>query len=254
MYLYMENTLTCRYCNEIKTLTPSNFKVEKRTKLGFDSVCKSCRKEETRLRRISNIDQVRKKEAEYRKSDKYKEYQKKYWDVNKNVLNDKAAQRYQSNKQPYLERSKKQRESNPEKYKQYQIEYRTKNKTKLNQYIVNKLHTDINFKLKHTLRSKLRKLVLNENKTNSALLYLGCTVDFFRGYLEAKFKDGMSWANYGELWHIDHILPCRSFNMTLEEDRRKCFHYSNMQPLLAIDNLQKLDKLPDGTFARDKLK
>ena len=58
------------------------------------------------------------------------------------------------------------------------------------------------------------------------------------GYLDAKFTDGMSWENHGE-WHIDHILPCASFNLLIEDEQRKCFHYTNLQPLWAKDNLSK---------------
>lgn len=54
----------------------------------------------------------------------------------------------------------------------------------------------------------------------------------------------MTWNNYGTVWHIDHIMPCSLFDMTKESDRAKCFHYTNMQPLFALDNLLKGDKLP----------
>ena len=48
----------------------------------------------------------------------------------------------------------------------------------------------------------------------------------------------MSWDNQGE-WHIDHIIPCASFDLTNEEEQEKCFHYTNLQPLWAIDNMVK---------------
>ena len=51
----------------------------------------------------------------------------------------------------------------------------------------------------------------------------------------------MSWENYGE-WHIDHIKPCASFALSIEEEQHKCFHYSNLQPLWSIDNLKKGSK------------
>ena len=49
----------------------------------------------------------------------------------------------------------------------------------------------------------------------------------------------MSWENYGTLWDIDHIKPCASFDLSLEEEQKKCFHYSNTQPLYKIDNQRK---------------
>lgn len=57
-------------------------------------------------------------------------------------------------------------------------------------------------------------------------------------HLEIKFTKGMSWENYGK-WHVDHIKPCAKFDLTKESEQRKCFHYTNLQPLWAIDNFKK---------------
>ena len=73
---------------------------------------------------------------------------------------------------------------------------------------------------------------------------LGCSADELRLHLQSQFKDGMTWENYGLYgWHIDHILPCNSFDLTLDSEQRKCFHYTNMQPLWAKENLAKGDKI-----------
>lgn len=48
----------------------------------------------------------------------------------------------------------------------------------------------------------------------------------------------MSWENYGE-WHIDHIKPCSSFDLSDPKQQKECFNYTNLQPLWAIDNLKK---------------
>ena len=71
-----------------------------------------------------------------------------------------------------------------------------------------------------------------------AINLLGCTIQEARNHIEKQFIDGMSWENYGK-WHIDHIKPCASFDLTKENDQRKCFHYTNLQPLWAKDNLVK---------------
>ena len=73
---------------------------------------------------------------------------------------------------------------------------------------------------------------------------VGLTIYNFKHYLESKFLDGMTWENHGvHGWHIDHIRPCASFDLTKEEDRKQCFHYTNLQPLWAQDNLKKSDKI-----------
>ena len=63
-------------------------------------------------------------------------------------------------------------------------------------------------------------------------------------HLEKQFQKGMTWNNYGMYgWHIDHIIPCSAFNLNLESEQRKCFNYTNLQPLWAIDNIKKGDKI-----------
>ena len=65
----------------------------------------------------------------------------------------------------------------------------------------------------------------------------------FKLYLQSKFKPGMHWNNHGLYgWHIDHIRPCSSFNFLEESEQRACFHYTNLQPLWAKDNLEKNNK------------
>ena len=240
----------CKNCAVEKILSKKNFKPERRTKLGFDGTCRECRKKRRRITRQQNREHYLKKEAEYRASEWYKEYHSAYQEKNQEKLSESARNRYNKNKIPYLTRSKNQKKRWGKRYSEYQKNYRKKNRERLNKYVVNKLHTDLNFKLKHLLRSKLRKLLAGKNKTNSALTYLGCSIDFFKGYIEAKFSKEMSWGNYGTIWHIDHVIPCRSFDLSNEDDRKKCFHYSNMQPLLVLDNLRKLDMLPVGKYAR----
>jgi hypothetical protein len=73
---------------------------------------------------------------------------------------------------------------------------------------------------------------------------LGCSIGFFKSYIESKFLDGMNWGNYTFFgWHIDHIKPCASFNLTREKEQKKCFHYTNLQPLWWRDNLTKGAKI-----------
>jgi hypothetical protein len=67
--------------------------------------------------------------------------------------------------------------------------------------------------------------------------------DLFK-HLESKFTEGMSWSNYGyKGWHVDHIKPCASFDLSDPEEQKKCFHYTNLQPLWWYDNFKKGAKL-----------
>ena len=78
-------------------------------------------------------------------------------------------------------------------------------------------------------------------KTKTGLL--GCTAAELRTYLEGLWLPGMSWDNYGfRGWHIDHIKPCAAFDLLDPVEQAKCFHYTNLQPLWAVDNWNKNSK------------
>ena len=95
-------------------------------------------------------------------------------------------------------------------------------------------------KLRHNLRSRLRKTIKGSKHGLSPVRHLGCGVSELRLYLESKWLPDMSWENYGlHGWHIDHIRPLSSFNLTIAEDFRMACHYTNLQPLWARDNLSK---------------
>ena len=133
------------------------------------------------------------------------------------------------------------------------VQWRKQNRKKLTEkqliYEKTRKLTDAEFKLVCTLRSRLGCAIKrqNSNKNNTTIDLLGCSVSFLKGYFEAKFKDGMTWENHGE-WHIDHIKPCASFNLLDEEQQKKCFHYTNLQPLWGSENLSKGCKFIDDNI------
>ena len=67
---------------------------------------------------------------------------------------------------------------------------------------------------------------------------VGCSIHYLKEYLTKQFKSGMNWNNVGK-WHVDHIIPVVKFNLKDPEQQKTCFHYTNLQPLWALDNLKK---------------
>lgn len=94
-----------------------------------------------------------------------------------------------------------------------------------------------------TCRQRIRNGLKGICKSKASMELLGCDFEFLKDYLESKFLPGMTWENYGLYgWHIDHITPVASFDLLDPEQQKKCFHYSNLQPLWAKDNLVKGSK------------
>ncbi len=97
---------------------------------------------------------------------------------------------------------------------------------------------DINYKLKIRLRNRIRMALKRGSKSGSAVSDLGCSIQFFKNYIESKFKTGMNWNNYGK-WQLDHIIPLSSFDLSNRSEFLKAVHYSNFQPLWAYENNKK---------------
>lgn len=97
-----------------------------------------------------------------------------------------------------------------------------------------------NTKLTDNLRRRLNKVLKGESKSERTLSLLGCSIAELRSHLEKQFRPGMSWQTYG-FWHIDHKRPCASFDLADAAQQQECFHYTNLQPLWAVENLQKGD-------------
>ena len=128
-------------------------------------------------------------------------------------------------------------------------EYYQENKERLLAYNYKakkkRLKTDPEFKLRALLSHRVRRAIYDQRGTKSAktLELLGCSIKEVRVHLENQFREGMSWENHGIYgWHIDHIVPCSSFDLTKKEEQNKCFHYTNLQPLWAEENLSKGNK------------
>lgn len=101
------------------------------------------------------------------------------------------------------------------------------------------------FRIIQVLRSRLRKVAQRgRGYGGNSLAWLGCTPLELRAHIERRWRKRMTWANFGRAWHIDHILPCASFDMTQEDQRKRCFHYTNLRPLWARANHRKGSAIP----------
>lgn len=128
------------------------------------------------------------------------------------------------------------------------IRYKNKKEeivNKCKEYNSKKYKEDPYFRLVFLMRSRIGKILRERNigKQDKSYDLLGCSKEEFIKYFENLFTEGMTWEKVGKDIHIDHIIPCCSFDLTKEEEQKKCFHYSNLQPLWARDNLVKGGKI-----------
>jgi hypothetical protein len=154
---------------------------------------------------------------------------------------------YLKHKEKIKEYHRKYHQKNRSKIIKYSKEYKKFNKEKTNQYATNKRQIDINYKILGNLRARINKALKRNRKSTHTVKLLGCSIRHLKKYLKSKFRRGMSWNNHGtgwngkgmKEWHIDHIKPCASFDLSKPSEQRKCFHYTNLQPLWAEENLAK---------------
>jgi hypothetical protein len=204
----------CSCCKEIKDI--ALFNKNKNTWDGLAVYCKSCK----RL--------------------KDKKSHEKYKDKRNMLCNE----HYAKNRKKYNILGKEWRINNKEKINQRRIRMRKHDSSVSLKNHHKKYKENIQYRISCTLRGRFRQAVDNCYKSGSAIKLLGVPIDIFKIHIEQQFTKGMTWENYGlHGWHIDHIRPCASFDLTDPEQQKQCFHYTNLQPLWAEDNLKKSDRL-----------
>jgi len=149
---------------------------------------------------------------------------------------------YIKNRDKILKHNKGWLMENRESMFNYYKEWRLNNKESLYEYQKNRRNSNISCKLIHYNRTRINKVLKNNKKISRTIELLGCTIEKFKLHLESSFSKDMNWDNYGK-WHVDHIIPCSSFDFSNLEEQKKCFHYTNLQPLWAIENLKKSNKI-----------
>lgn len=105
--------------------------------------------------------------------------------------------------------------------------------------------TDENYKLRNYLRTRVKHLATHPEINSIKMIEMtGCSIQEFRSHISKQFKKGMSW-DIPDSFQLDHIIPCAHFDLSKEEDKKRCFHYTNYQPLTPEENTKKGAKILD---------
>ena len=141
-------------------------------------------------------------------------------------------------------KSEKYRQNHKEERKIKNKIYSNNHKKERNEYEKHRRKTDTNHKLTSYLRSRGNRAIKNNQKAGSFVQDLGCSIPELKLYLESLFKPGMTWDNWSLTgWHIDHIIPLSSFDLSNRKEFLVACHYTNLQPLWAEENMEKRDKI-----------
>lgn len=169
-------------------------------------------------------------------------YVKQWKKDNKEYVCQRDKEHYRKNAEKIKASARKYAQENKEAVSARQKSYKERNRAKLNAKVLERKEIDVAFSLTYSLRSRLVSAVKRKSvkKLAKSLDLIGCSPGFLIKHLEKQFLKGMTWKNHGmKGWHIDHIVPCSSFDLTTEDQQRQCFHFSNLRPLWARDNLKK---------------
>lgn len=192
--------------------------------------CKLCKKECDREYYLKNKEKIkqRQKDDRVKNKEKHKKRDRRKYLKNKEKIKKRNIENYHNNKELYSKTRKK---------------YYENNKKSILKQVLERKKNDLNFKLKCNLRSRLWQAIKSNQKSGSAVKDLGCSIKELKKHLESKFQPGMTWENYGlKGWHIDHIKPLSSFDLSDKKQLLEACNYKNLQPLWAEDNLQKSNK------------
>lgn len=205
------------------------------------------KRDESKRYREKNKDKIRLRKKAWLETNK--EYHKNYYNNNKNEFKLKSKKYYELNKDVLQLQHKEYYQKNKEHIKSKTKDYFKLNKNKIYKHRNNRSKNDIQYKLSNNLRKRLIRALRNNQKSGSAVKDLGCTIEEFKTHLENKFLTGMTWDNWSkDGWHIDHIKPLVSFDLTDRKQMLEACHYTNLQPLWAKDNLAKSDKITQNSY------
>ena len=207
----------CSRCHKVLLLSTIHFFRRNGSTDGYGSYCKACA---TKAKRASWE----------RHGDKYKKNGREY-----------------SNRPDVKERARRQRRE-WRASRRDDPEYIEKQREYSRQYWPKRMERP-NSKIRHNLKNRVLLVLKGITKSKPTLKLIGCSIPALKRHLEQQWQEGMSWGNYGHkggdyinCWHIDHIRPCASFDLSDPAQQRECFHYTNLQPLWATENRLKGDK------------
>jgi len=170
-------------------------------------------------------------------------------------LNARSRQYKANHKEEISRYNKLYKEENKEEISKYNARYTQENGKKIQARVKEREATIPAFKIRKAVARRIGNALGGMKtgwKSAVSIELLGCSPNFCRKWLEFQFTEEMTFNNHGKVWHIDHIVPCSRFDLEDEDEQRRCFNWTNLQPLLKYDNWSKGDKLSKKDINKNK--
>jgi len=172
--------------------------------------------------------------------------------VNRRKCNDcerKRCREYRQSERGKL-KSKEWNMNNSKRMAQLQANWYQNNKPKVRQKFVDRYHSDYEFKFKHLIKSRclhgLQKYKKDGiSKSDRTIKYLGCSMKEFIEWLEYRLEESkdFNFSNHGDLWHLDHVIPIATFDLSIQDNHFIAFNWRNIMPYAGKENMHKKDKI-----------
>lgn len=204
----MDNLLKkCSKCKELKSI--DDFTKAKRGLYKRKAYCKQCSKLYMDLWRENN-------------KEKIVNYSKQYWNTFKKDITER--------KKEYKKQYDKENASRIREIKRKSLSKRMKENPSI--------------KFQRRISTAVYQCLIGNKNRKHVFDILGYSLTDLQKHIEKQFTTGMTWENYGK-WHVDHIIPKSAFNFISPDDIdfKKCWALNNLQPMWALDNIKKKDKI-----------
>lgn len=202
------------------------------------SWCKPCCRDRKKRYYAKNTERLIAYSAQYvaEHKEETRKSRKRYRSENEEAIRQRKKLDYQKNKAKRYASGRRWAEKNKDRLRKQRTDHMRE-----------KRRSDPQTNMRSLLRSRVAHAVRDQGARKHAktMEMVGCSIHEFMDHIESLWLLGMNWQNRGrgrDKWHIDHIRPCASFDLTDPEQQKQCFHWSNMQPLWEIDNLSKGSK------------
>lgn len=202
----------CTKCKQEKAL--DQFRPNPRYRGGHTSWCRQCQSTHRRAHYAANRDAVRAQNAAW-------------YRANRERASKSGRAWYRAHAEARCIQIEANRKANIERHRERSKLYRRR-----------LLRERPEWRLRSRLSAQIRYAIGQDKGGATLASILGYSTAELRVHLERQFLPGMGWHNVTE-WHVDHIVPLKSFNLGAPEEIRAAWALPNLRPIWGHENVRK---------------